>query len=837
MFEQWKMQDFAPGTGLDAGEANPSLADQNWLDVPVPGDAHSALLAAGRIADPFYDRNEDACAWMEEREWWFRTRFAAPETPLSEGDRLELRFAGLDTFATIWLDGMEIGASANMFREVVIDIGRWARPGEEHTLAIRFDPPPARVAGQIIPPWGGTERPRALMRKAQFGYGWDWGPRLPTIGIWRPVTLHHRHGAALRGVHFWTVRLDPASGSALVAVTLEMERLSRVAPLEAIIRLTPPAGSSGQPLERVVTPGPEATQITVYLEVDKAQLWWTHDLGTPTLYELEVVLRHEGVVLDQDRRRVGIRTIVLDQSPDPEEPGTRFFRFILNEVPRFARGANWIPADSFVGAIPPERYARLLTAARDANMTMLRVWGGGIYEHDAFYDQCDELGILVWQDFMFACAAYPDDDPVFVRNVEGEARDQVRRLRSHPSLALWCGNNECQWLWDRRYWSRPPGQPVPGARFYDQLLPAVVAELDGATPYWPGSPYGGSDDNSEEDGDRHNWEAWHGNFMRRFGEEPRSNQGPEGVSYRRYGEDHGRFISEFGLHAAPVASTLQQVIPADQWYHHSLAMDHHNKDNPKNKGDNLLLTVTGLPRDLDEYIDFSMIAQAEGLKFAVEHYRRRMPHCAGALVWQLNDCWPVLSWSVIDYYGVPKAGYYALRRAFAPVLASFKEAGAGMELWISNDSLEPLAERLAVCHASFDGGEIRREEVTVSVPPLTSVPVWRCNAVDLPGSADHYLWVSGETGRVAPNRHFFSPFKDLRRSLPEVEITATAVDAHEVRLELRAAAFATFVVVETATGAVVSDNFFDLYPGQTAIVTVRDPARPLAPEAVKVRWR
>src|SRR6185437_4954288 len=257
--------------------------------------------------------------------------------------------------------------------------------------------------------------------------------------------------------------------------------------------------------------------------------WWTHDLGEPALYRLEVTLLHGTTVLDHTAQSVGIRTLELDQSVDTEEPGTRFFRFVLNGVPIFARGANWIPADSFVGAITADRYSALIEATREANHTMLRVWGGGIYEHDAFYDHCDRLGLLVWQDFMFACAAYPEDGGM-AAEVTAEARYQVRRLRNHPCLALWCGNNENQWLYDRRHWDQPTLK-VPGALYYDTILPRAVADHDGHTPYWPGSPYGGNDHNSMDDGDRHNWDVWHGNRPRRFGEPVGGDHTPEGVNY------------------------------------------------------------------------------------------------------------------------------------------------------------------------------------------------------------------------------------------------------------------------------------------------------------------
>jgi len=264
------------------------------------------------------------------------------------------------------------------------------------------------------------------------------------------------------------------------------------------------------------------------------------------------------------------------------------------------------------------------------------------------------VGLLVWQDFMFACAVYPEEPDSFVSEVEAEASYQVRRLRSHPCLALYCGNNENQWIHDQVHWDDPHNR-VHGALYYHEVLPGVVAELDGRVPYWPGSPFGGDDHNDRRQGNVHNWEVWHGNFPRRFGEESRRDPTPENVSYLRYAQDMGRFISEFGMHAAPVRETLRRAIPEDQLYHHSPSMDHHNKDDPKNKGDDLMLTMTGLPTDLDEYVDFSMISQAEGLKFALEHFRRRKPHCSGTLFWQLNDCWPGLSWSVLDYHGFGKA--------------------------------------------------------------------------------------------------------------------------------------------------------------------------------------
>jgi beta-mannosidase len=579
------------------------------------------------------------------------------------------------------------------------------------------------------------------MRKAQYGYGWDWGPRLPTIGIWRPVELRRERRAAITGVAFATLAIGR---DALVSVRVEADAFAARGELTADVELGMLARASVTLRDGVGT---------AYLALDDPPLWWTHDLGEPVLHDLRVVLRDDGEEVAADERRVGVRTIELDQSPDPGEPGTRFFRFVLNGQPIFARGGNWIPAESFPGAVEQERYDRLLGAAVGANMNMVRVWGGGIYESDAFYAGCDERGLLVWQDFMFACATYPEEP--LAEEVDLEARAQVARLRSHPCLAL----------------------------FYDEILPRAVAEVDGRTPYWPGSPFGGNDHNDRAQGNVHNWEVWHGQSRRRFGEPSAHDISPATVRFDRYAEDEGRFISEFGVLAAPDRETLRRWIPADQLFHHSPSMDHHTKDTPKNKVDMLLESVTGVAGDLDEFVDFSMIAQAEALKFGLEHFRRRKPHCSGTLIWQLNDCWPVLSWALVDYHGFGKAGYFFVRRAYAPVLASFRVADDGAaELWVTNDTAAAVRDEAAVV-GTFAGEALTAEEVAFEVPAHASRLVHR-TAVE--GAPDRYATVRGAA--FPPNRHFFAAIKDLDRAPGELEHSF-----EDGAVRLRAKTYAYFV--------------------------------------------
>lgn len=829
------VRDFAPGEGLAAGAAAGETPRDGWIDVSVPGDVHRALVDAGRIEDPFYDRNEVECAWMEEREWWYRLRFDGPEAA-GEDERLRLVFHGLDTYATVYLNGEKLGEHANMFREAVFDVTDQVLAGRENLVAICFDPPLAHAGPRDPGQWSSTPAERVWMRKAQYGYGWDWGPRLPTIGIWRPVQLRRELRAALGGVSFQTLELPGPGRDALVAVHVEAERFAGSGDVEAAISLSPPDGGPAATATVALTGGDDELAGTAYLSLTDPALWWTHDLGTPALHELRVGLNAGGEEVDVREQSVGVRTIALDQTPDPDEPGTRFFRFVLNGVPVFARGANWIPADSFVGAIPAGRYERLLADASDANMNMLRVWGGGIFEHDVFYDLCDQRGLLVWQDFMFSCATYPEE--VLAEEVELEARFQVARLRNHPSMALWCGNNENQWIHDRNHPERI-GEKVPGALFYDEILPRAVADLDPLTPYWPGSPFGGSDHNAAEDGDSHNWNVWHGQYPRRFGEPAPREPSPESVAFTRYAEDMCRFSSEFGVLAAPDRETLRRWIPADQLEHHSPAMDHHTKDNPKNKIDMLLQSVTGVASDLDEFVDFSMIAQAEALKFGIEHYRRRKPHCSGTLVWQLNDCWPVLSWALLDYHGFGKAGYFAVSRAFAPVLASFKPLDdGGIELWVTNDTEADVSDSARVRLGRFAGEVVHEEDVVVSVPARESRSVRRWEAGELAGGEDRYLTVRSAAEVFPGNRHFFAAIKDLAREPAQLEHTIETVGERELRVRLRSDAYAYFVHLAMPDERVrFSDNYLELEPGEERIVTITHPEAALRAEDLTVRGR
>jgi beta-mannosidase len=818
---------------LAPGADRAAVPTGGWLPAVVPGGVHESLLAAGRIPDPNYDLNEAEVRWIEDRDWWFRTTLSRP-TDLAEGERLRLVFHGLDTVVDIWLDGEMLGHHENMFRPAEFDVTE--RLTGSSTLELRFSPPLAglevpssviemgtrlgdafaALAGEGEAEGGLAEMlPLAVLRrKATFSWGWDFGPRVPSIGIWRPVELVRERVATMTGHHVRATTVDAAAGTATVAVDVDVEAFGP-GDLEVAVVLRSPAGTTVEALVPVVDGRAAAS-----FELSDAQLWWTHDLGGQPLYDVRLTLSAGDTVLGTIDDRVGLRTIALDRSDDPE--GGRIFRFVLNGVPIFARGGAWLPASMLVGSVDPDRIARLVSTARQGNMNMLRIWGGGIYEQDAFYTACDEAGVLVWQDFMFACIDYPSALESLQREVRLEAEYQVRRLRNRASLALWSGNNEVHLIHGFAYQNYEEGNW--GWHFFHSILPETVAALDGAVPYWPGSPYGEAAEegfmavNGVLDGDRHAWEVWHGFDFGAGGGDYAS--AGEARHYRRYANDKGKFISEFGIHASPERSTLEKWIPADQLTVHSESFDHHNKDNPKDKGDAMMEIITGVPASLDEYVDFTMVTQGEGLKFGIEHYRRRAPHNNGTLVWQFNDVWPGFSWSVVDFEGIPKAGYYLAAGAFEPVLASFTPtADGGLELWLSNSTAEPVTRTMRVEIAGFQGGTVFETSVTGTVAAGESARVWAGTAEEVAASSARFAWVSGEG--VRSNRWFFGEIKDVEFGPSELEIEREDVGAGSARITVTSRGYSYLVRVLSPAGFVrFSDNYFDLRDGESTTIEV-----------------
>jgi beta-mannosidase len=773
----------------------------------VPGHVHLDLQRTGVIPDPFERMHERGVQWVDERDWEYRCQFEVAAEDLA-GARHVLRFEGLDTIATVVLNGEVVSETDDMFVPVEVDVTSWLAEGTNE-LEVRFSSAERvgaerrRVALEDLDPaFAHGLSSRSTVRKAQYAWGWDWGPRLRGCGIWQPVQLVRI--PTVRITDWWWRSSFAADGSCTVTVGVTVDGAAD------LLRVA---------LDGQVAEGP--TSEPAAITIAEPQRWWPNGLGEPHLYDLAVELvAADAEVADRRRARIGLREVELVQEPD--EVGASF-AFHVNGVPMFAKGANWIPDDSFPARTTRERVFAQLELARDCHMNMLRVWGGGLYETTDFYDACDELGLLVWQDFPFACALYPEDDR-FVAAVVGEARSAIRRLRNHTSLALWCGNNENQWLvWMGAYGS---GIRTLGERIYDEALPPVVAEEDPGRPYWPSSPYGSETDPSgEADGDCHYWNVWHG----------------EG-DWVHYEKCTARFVSEFGFSAPPDIRTLREWLdpgdlavdtPAMRWH------DKTSKANPTFYGRYLgyIALHYPMPTTVDDLVYYGQLNQADGMRFGIEHFRRLRPHTMGTLVWQLNDCWPVQSWAWIDHRLRPKAAWYAARRFYAPLLLSLSRAGDAVRAHLVNDAMVAEDGTVRLRAVDHDGTVLWSVDQPASVGPGESQLVIEAPLPDEVLAAGAHAVIHATFADVEGSLLLVEP-KDLRLPVPHLTIDARP-EGDGARLCLGSDTLALSVVLSLeGADARWSDNVLHLLPGEPREVTVtsRDGLT-FAELVAAVRWR
>ncbi|RKR90631.1 beta-mannosidase [Micromonospora pisi] len=687
------------------GPQVPGELPERAVPATVPGCVHTDLLDVGLIPDPYLDANELALAWIGRTDWVYETTFDWDD---EKADRVDLACAGLDTVATVTLNGFEVGRTANMHRGYRFDVRSALVPGE-NTLRVRFDSP-YRYAEEQRERLGNRPNaypePFAFIRKMACNFGWDWGPTLVTAGIWQPIELQTWSVARLAEVRP-LVTVDDRTGQ--VEVRVGVERATD-APLTVV------AAVAGVRAEVVIPAG--ETVAVLRLTVPEPELWWPRGYGEQPRYPLDVTLHDgdgtgdgdgdgvgTGRALDTWQRRIGFRSLQLDTSSD--EHGSAF-TIVVNGTPIVVRGVNWIPDDVFVTRVTRDRLATRFTQAVEANVNLLRVWGGGLYETEDFYDLADELGLLVQQDFPFACAAYPEEEP-FATEVAAEAREQVARLASHPSLVLWTGNNENIWGWHDWGWQEELGDRTWGAGYYFELLPAIVAELDPTRPYWPGSPWSGRPDihpNDPAHGSMHIWDVW--------------NQ----VDYTRYRDYRPRFVAEFGYQAPPAYATLRRALSDEPLAHDSPGMAHHQKagggDEKLQRGLDAHLPA---PVDFDDWHYLTQVNQARAIALGVEHFRSLRPICMGTIVWQLNDCWPVTSWAAVDGDGRRKPLWYALRRAYADRLLTVQPADAGLNVVAVNDGPDGWRTSVTVTRLTLGGEPIAKTTVEVDVAPHSAATV------------------------------------------------------------------------------------------------------------------
>jgi beta-mannosidase len=705
-----------------------------WLGASVPGSVHTDLMAAGVIADPFVRRFEIGCQWLDAERWTYKTTFTfSPDETLP---RRLLRFDGLDTVASVWLDGEKIGEHDNMFVPLELDVTERLTPGS-HELSVEFEP--AVTVGRerrarYLASEGLRESvvrfdERAFVRKAQYMYGWDWGPRLVSAGIWRPVTLIEHAG------RLGDVLVEQAHGE---DGSVELRFWSE----------TDADGDIVHEVEGVVGPFRDGDVV----RLENPELWWPAGFGPQRLLTVKTRLLDRGsaATLDERTTRIGLRRVRLVREPDRHGES---FELEVNGRRVYCLGANWIPHDSFPARITREDLRAQLLRARDLNMNMLRVWGGGFYESDDFYELCDELGLLVWQDFPYACSYYPED-PDDLKAARREAREHVRRLRCHPSLVLWCGNNENRTMFESR-WDDETRHPPRyyGEKIYEGVLPQVLAELDPSRPYVPTSPWGGERANDGGTGDQHYWDVWHGRG-----------------DWKHYADCTGRFVSEFGFASAPGARAWSKILP------HAaapLATSPHEPDarwhDKTLKGH---LTFAGLVElhypqasDLEAWTYHSQLNQRDALRFGIEHLRRS-ECCRGALIWQLNDCWPVQSWSVIDSEGDYKAAAFELRRLFAPALASITLDDGKARLFVVLDNANEPFTGLAV----LDSRSLLDGRVFASVETLVELAAGERHAVlelELGSYDPHETLVTASFAETTTFRLLVEP-KDARLVAPRL---------------------------------------------------------------------
>ncbi|MFC4590058.1 glycoside hydrolase family 2 protein [Sphaerisporangium corydalis] len=755
----------------------------------VPGCVHTDLLAAGLIDDPYLDDNETRLTWIGRTTWAYETSFTWHAAG-DGADRADLVCDGLDTVATVVLNGTEVAATANMHRSYRFPVRDLLREGA-NTLQVRFGSPYAYAEerkAELGPRPGPYDEPYQFIRKMACNFGWDWGPTLVTSGIWRPIGLHSWSGARVAAVRP-VVTLDGGRGRVEAHVTVE-----RAGRSEDPLVVT--ASVAGVFAETRLGPGEHEAVLT--LEVPGPDPWWPRGYGGQPLYPLEVRLgQDDGAVADTWTRDIGFRSVRLDRTGEG-------FTIVVNDVPVFVRGANWIPDDCFPARVTGARLDDRLGQACDAGINLLRVWGGGLYESTDFYDRCDRRGLLVWQDFPFACAAYPEEEP-FASEVEAEAREAVTRLAPHPSLVLWNGNNEnieghADWGWREEL-----GERTWGAGFYYDLLPRVVAELDPARPYWAGSPYSGAPGlppNDPARGTIHIWDVWNRE------------------DYLRYGEYRPRFVAEFGFQGPPAYATLRRALTGGPPAVGSPALAHHQK---AADGDAKLLRGLGAhlpaPTTFDDWHYLTQLNQARAVAFGIERFRSLAPYCMGTIMWQLNDCWPVVSWAAVDGDGRRKPLWYALRRVYADRLLTVQDAA----VVVVNDTGAEWTGELSVARLSLAGEPLAKGTFPVSVPARGTLPV------PLPASLAEAGDPAREvlTARLGEETALRFYAEDTQVAFPEAEFD---VAAEPVPGGARVTVTARTLVRELALfpdrldpAAEVDDMLVTLLPGAAATFLVRSP--------------
>ena len=799
-------------------QAHPEAAP--WHAATVPGTVHTDLFAQRLIPDPYVGAPEGGLQWIGLADWEYRTKFDTPRAAM-DAARSDLVFEGLDTFAEVWLNGDKLLAADNAFRSWRVPVqGRLRAKGNElrivfHSPIARLLPQvqamPHKLAGNYPSPYG-DEPPDAMTgnfaRKPAYHYGWDWGPRYVTAGIWKPVVLQSWDALRIDNLQLRQDQVDAARADIVAVVSADAVRDGA---FDLRLWQTAPDGKRSLAAQRRVAMHAGDNRIELPVHVDRPQRWYPNGYGAQAMYRYDLVVGDASI-----SARTGLRSIELRR--DPDDKG-RSFHFLVNGIPVFAKGANTIPFDMFQPRVSKAQLRRVLQSAHDANMNFLRSWGGGYYESDDFFDLADQLGLLVWQDFMFGGGMQPAYDDAFRANVVAEAREQVRRLRNHPSLAIWCGNNEEEVAW--KYWGHGKALKEADPAFagkawngYVQLfgsdLRKVVTEEGGGIAYWASSP---GDDlaevaNTPASGDMHYWEVW----------------GNPAHPVTKYLEVTPRFMSEYGLQAWPGQRTIDAFARPGEQGIDTPVIEAHQKFLAGKGNQRLMKYVNdefGVPRDFADFVYLSQVMQAEGIELAALHHRASRPVTMGSLYWQLNDVWPGASWSSVDWFGRWKALQFHARRFYAPVaLAALRDAAGHTSVSLLNDRTHAVRGELRMRLMNLDGKLLREQREPVDLAPLSATKMAGYADAELLGNADPASTVAvfemqAEGEPASRGVVYFKAAKDMAWPDPGLRADLRR-NGGAYTLTLRASTLARAVWVDFgAVDANVSDNALTLLPGES----------------------
>ena len=815
------------------------------LKVPaeVPGTVFETLLEEKIIKDPFYGNNEHEVNKIAKEDWIYETSFDVNDEIFSY-DHVLLNLKGLDTIADVKLNGIHLGDVDNMFLSYTFKINDILNT-KNNLLEIEFKSP-IQEAAKLVDEYRVKLKTTHSMpglpyiRKAQYSFGWDWGPELPDIGIWKDVEIIAFDGLEIESYY---IDMDFVYNRDLSSLSKSKEYNGlniEKAGLKIIVKLSEkpkPDEINDFELKCTITGPDDISRIRVCdltkseliftFDIEYPYIWWTHDLGKANLYEIEISLYHNSERIDFIKGKFGIRDIQLIREPD--QWGETFY-LKLNGIPIFAKGSNWVPIDSF---IPRGKklglYENNINNCITANMNIIRVWGGGIYEDDLFFDLCDEFGILVWQDFPFACAIYPIHEK-FVENVSKEAIQNIKRLRNHPSLALWCGNNEIEQLWKWLLENAELKDPNLIQKYekgyldlFKEIIPDLIKNYDPRHPYWPSSAldkYDGSkalstDPNSSERGDSHFWKVWHG-----------------GASFKSYRKFPSRFMSEFGFESFPSIKTIKRFCPEVELSLESPVMTNHQKNEGGNQ--KILRYIRKrftIPQEFEKQVTLSQITQAEAIQYGVEFWRqnRNEFHCMGTIYWQLNDCWPVASWSSFDYYGRWKALHYLAKRFYAPLLPSVKEFQNKVEFWIINDYSFPRSVTFYWKLLNNDGKVLNNELYKVEVPPCTAQLLETVRLSEYKTDLElkqNVIFYGIEGDHLLKGFRFFNAPKKFEVKDPKISWNLEEIKKEantKCRIKIRCENMAFYVYIDSEVyDFIASDNYFSMEPNEERTIVLNN---------------